>query len=122
MRRDGANGLGIGVVIAELLFFGRSLSFMHRGGDDTLLPQMGTKSRKQICGFAKALGQNVAGTFERGFGTGMLTASEPTLPGFMFITSRLPCWSSVGSANNASAKSSSPASRAICARVRRLGL
>ena len=46
MRRDGADGFGIGVVVAEFLFLGRLLAFHHLGRDDALLPQARAQFRR----------------------------------------------------------------------------
>ncbi|MNR41183.1 hypothetical protein D3C85_1595410 [compost metagenome] len=40
VRRHGADGLAISVVIAEFLFLGAFLAFHHRGGDHTVVPQV----------------------------------------------------------------------------------
>ena len=57
------------------------------------------------------------------FASGTLTASTPSAAATTFTYLTASCsGSSVGSANSASASGSSPASRAICALVRRLGL
>ena len=70
MRGNGAYGLGIGVVIAELLFLGRFLAFHHRGRDDALLPQARAQFGEQFGRLGKTLAKNVARAFERGFGVG----------------------------------------------------
>ena len=70
MRRDGAYGLGIGVVVAEFFFLGRLLAFHHRGRNDALLPHARTQFGEEIGGFGKTLAKNLARAIERGFGIG----------------------------------------------------
>src|SRR6476661_9200204 len=67
MRRNGAYALGIGIVVAELLVFGRLLAFDDLAGHDALFPEAGTQLREQFGGFRKALDENVACAFERRF-------------------------------------------------------
>ena len=57
MRGDGADGFGIGIVVAELFFLGRFLAFHHRGRDDALLPQARTQFGEQLGGLGKTLAQ-----------------------------------------------------------------
>ena len=67
MRRNGADGFGIGIVITELFFLGRFLAFHHGGRDDALIPQAGTQFSEQLGSLGKTLDQNVPRTLKRGF-------------------------------------------------------
>ncbi len=67
MRRDRADGLGIGVVVAELLLFGELLALRHRGAQDAVVPQARTHGGEQLRGLREALGQDVARAVERRF-------------------------------------------------------
>ena len=70
VRRYGAKGFGVGIVIAEFFFFGHFFARDYGGCQKTLLLHARAQLGQQFCGLRKTFGQNVARAFKCGFGVG----------------------------------------------------
>ena len=124
MRRNRADGLRIGIVIAKLFFFRRFLALASPWKSRCPAPT----GWRAVSPAARPFRQIARTKISRApssaaFASGTLMASTPSAgrPTFTYLAASC-SGSSVGSASSASANGSSPASRAICALVRRLGL